>query len=371
MNKFENEISKKSSDDYLKLYQSLLLKTHLLLNNNHYNNSYNHLKLQRSINNKNHRYSSLSLSTSPNYTSKQYEDWLLSKSKSFGTLPDPALKLTKKKQIDYDLRLFNNNLVSKLNQQCNYNGYLNIIFHFLEYNKEKEDDKERFHFILRLDGDPIISTSSNNTTNLSKIDFNDQFNFNINSHKTIDILLISSNSPFYYSSQLIDINSLVYQHDRFYFKLNLKQKVNSNKDAILYASVRYYPLTYSVVNKLLSNKNNSKIFSLPLDDIRNPFDLILGKCMKEIEMRGLFKPFIYQLNAIESDIKWTFLQFECKSYSIIQQLPDINVVANVIIEMLKELDEPLMNLNSFNCFNQQFTLIDLLNSIEKKINKVN
>jgi len=89
-----------------------------------------------------------------------------------------------------------------------------------------------------------------------------------------------------------------------------------------------YVVDYSLIHQIFSNRKNSKIFSLQLNDENNKFELIVYKCIHEIETRGLREPFIYELDTCLTDIKWAILQLERDFFTILQHLPDINAVAS-------------------------------------------
>ena len=140
----------------------------------------------------------------------------------------------------------------------------------------------------------------------------------------------------YYSQKINIIDLLQCQNssEPSYFRISLSQgstatNSTSGQQFFLLISVIYFK-QYSLINQIFSNRRNSKIFSLPLNDRSNKFELVVYKCINEIEARGIDDSFIYELNTSLTDIKWAILQLERDFFTIIQHLPDINSVASKI-----------------------------------------
>lgn len=107
----------------------------------------------------------------------------------------------------------------------------------------------------------------------------------------------------------------------------LKSNVNESLEFNLVLSTVHLK-EHSLIKQIFSSSSNSKIFSLPLNHEHNKFELIIYKCINEIESRSSLDPFIYELETCQTDIKWAFLQIERDFFTIIQHLPDINAVAS-------------------------------------------
>ena len=140
----------------------------------------------------------------------------------------------------------------------------------------------------------------------------------------------SASKEIKYFSKKISLNDLIKaekSNGRSYIKLSLKSDMNESLLFNLVLSIVHLR-EYSLIKQIFSSSSNSKIFSLPLNHEQNKFELIIYKCINEIESRSLVDPFIYELETCQTDIKWALLQIERDFLTIIQHLPDVNSVAS-------------------------------------------
>lgn len=113
-----------------------------------------------------------------------------------------------------------------------------------------------------------------------------------------------------YFSQKINLIDLIKTqkgpNHKSYFRISLKDTEANNTIFNVLISLTYV-VGYSLIHQIFSNRKNSKIFSLPLNDESNKFELIVYKCIHEIETRGLHEPFIYELDTCLTDVRPFFL----------------------------------------------------------------
>lgn len=102
-------------------------------------------------------------------------------------------------------------------------------------------------------------------------------------------------------------------NEKSYFRISLNETEANNTIAGNDSSSAFnvlisltYIVDYSLIHQIFSNRKNSKIFSLPLNDENNKFELIVYKCIHEIETRGLQEPFIYELDTCLTDVRLIF-----------------------------------------------------------------
>ena len=278
-------------------------------------------------------------------------------------LPEPAIKLTNGRRISEideiktQFKILNYSKSDLIEtKEPIKSGYLNLNFHYLSYESDLELSREKFYSVVRLDQVPkarsclIKPKESEQIKPLKKIEFNEQFILELSDKSYMDIVLCqcienladSSNivkkkkdlshnrcSILKYSSKkmyLFDLVNSLKEPAKNYFKIELKSD-KSLETFFMFVSFSYFR-EYSLINQIFSSRQNSKIFSLPLDSTKNSFETIFKNCIHEIESRGLDENHIYEYSTCLTDIKWAILQLERDFFSIIQQIPDINAISS-------------------------------------------
>ena len=342
--------------------------------------------------NKVSKYPSLSKKTAASSMKffRHYKNLFLnSVEKKYIELPKPINSLTSKKQYHnstIDEREFGHELnkQSSSNYSLPFEGYLNVSIHYSCIDKKffNISDEQKFYTILRVDQQPTACTAvclqndAQLAQNYFMLDFNQQFFINLSSNKQFDFVICSQVKKKFDcidsntaagddedDEELLSIEnlffSLKFNFEVFFSSLinkelnckfcvhlkrfsnnemgkqisfiNISNDNNNNQDidAYLYVTVSYLK-EFSILNQIFSNKFNSKlIVTTQSDDKSCKFYLVLCKLINEIETRGgLYEPYLYQLNACISDIKWTLLQLERDCIDIIQSMPDIHVVSS-------------------------------------------
>ena len=299
-----------------------------------------------------------------NYTATEYGDWLRKKTRPKKSkenlpindcLPAPATKLTngrKHNELDEDkvnIVKFDHrsNTLGEHVEQAVDRGYLNLTFHhFSIENLEHDLLKQSFYCVVRSDEvclarTCLVQKEHNEESYLTcankKLNLNEQFILDLKDRKNFDFVLCRhvdkhSNELRYYSDKicLLDLFKTQKPNEQSYYKIRFNSETGPSEATIDVVISLVYFRNFSLINQIFSSRSNSKIFSRPLNDEENKFELIIYKCMHEIESRGLNEHFIYEIETIVTDIKWAILQLERDFFTIIQHLPDINAVASIL-----------------------------------------
>jgi hypothetical protein len=339
--------------------------------------------------NKISKYSSLSKKTATSSLKvfRHYKNLFLNSEKKYIELPKPINSLTSKKQYHnstIDEREFGHELNKKSsNYSLPVEGYLNLTIHYSCIDKKffNISEEQKFYTILRVDQQPYACTAvclqndAQLAQNYFMLDFNQQFFVNLSSNKQFDFVICSLvkknfelkdsaagdeddeddeelfsienlffslkfNFEVFFSSINTQLNCKLCVHLKRFSNdeignqisfVNISNDNNNNQDIDAYLYVTFsYLKEFSLFNQIFSNKFNSKLIATArFDDKSCKFYLVLRQLINEIETRGgLYEPYLYQLNACISDIKWTLLQLERDCIDIIQSMPDIHVVSS-------------------------------------------